>query len=66
MTGTVALQRGQGHQGNRARESTKQGSWGLTETEVAVREPAWVCVRSSAYMCAVSSDGFCGALNCGR
>lgn len=31
-------------------ESTKQGSEGLTKTEVKIREPAWVYARSSAYM----------------
>ena len=31
-------------------ESTKQGSWGLTETEAAITEPAWVYARSSACM----------------
>lgn len=32
------------------RESTKQGSQGLTETETTVVEPAWVYARSSACM----------------
>lgn len=31
-------------------EATMQGSWGLTETEVAIMEPAWVCARASAYV----------------
>lgn len=31
-------------------ESTKKGSWELTETEKTVMEPAWSYTRSSAYM----------------
>lgn len=27
----------------------KQGSWGLTKTEEAIKDPAWVCAGSSAY-----------------
>lgn len=30
--------------------STKQGSQGLTETEAAIVEPAWICAGSSAYV----------------
>lgn len=40
-------------------ESTKQGSHGLTETEVASPGLAWVCPRSSEYMlCIVVSLAF--------
>ena len=33
-------------------ESTKQG---LTETQVAIMEPAWVCARSSYMLCLLAS-----------
>lgn len=32
-------------------ESTKQGSWGLTNTGAAIMEPAWVCSRLHASWC---------------
>jgi hypothetical protein len=47
-------------------ESTKQGSQGLTETEMTVTEPAWVSARSSAYTLWLLAWGVCGTLNCGR
>lgn len=34
----------------RPMESTKQGSWGFTETEVAIVESMWIFTRSSAYI----------------
>lgn len=37
-------------QRRRSAESTKQGSQGLTKTEGAIMEPAWVFTKSSAYM----------------
>lgn len=36
-------------------KSTKQGSHGLTETEVISMGPACVCTRSSVYVTTVSS-----------
>lgn len=35
-------------------ESTKQGAYGLTETEAACTGPAGVCIRSLLYVVAVS------------
>lgn len=31
-------------------ESTQQSSQGLTDTETAITEPAWLCIKSSAYV----------------
>lgn len=31
-------------------KSAKQGLWGLTETELKIMVPAWVCTRASASM----------------
>lgn len=39
-----------GHKENMGIQSTKQGSYSLTESEEASTRPAWVCIRSFTHM----------------